>query len=175
MYSVVGCNGCSALWVVEGRPETTKCPRCGKTRQFSKLKQFVTTDDVDHAREVRASMLASRQGHGEAFAELDSVAEMEARLDEAGVSDEEYLERAGLDTDEVASAADRAEQGSGSGSRSRKQVVEDAVADLDAPTEAEVVDYAVDHGVPADDARQLLAKLVRAGAVSESGGRYREL
>ncbi|MFC7167533.1 DUF5817 domain-containing protein [Halospeciosus flavus] len=175
MYSVVGCSDCDALWVVDGRPETTKCPRCGKTEQFATRKQFVTTDDRDHAREVRASMLAARQGHGDAFAALDSVAEMETYLDDVGVSDDEYLERSGLDTDEVNEAGDRLDSGAGSGSRSRKEVVTDALDELDGPTEADVVDYATDHGVPAEYARKALEKLVRAGEASESGGRYRRL
>src|SRR6056297_2742917 len=77
MYAVVGCSDCQALKIVEGRPETTQCPRCGKRRTFEKLKKFVETDDEDHAREVRSSMLATRQGEGEAFAELDSFSEMD--------------------------------------------------------------------------------------------------
>jgi len=87
MYAVVGCTDCSALWLVEGRQQTAQCQRCGKTHQFEKLKKFVETDDEDHAREVRASMLANRQDHGEAFAEVDSFSELESQVDDAIVDD----------------------------------------------------------------------------------------
>lgn len=173
MYAVVGCSDCSALWVVDGRPETTQCPRCGSRKQFEKLKQFVTTEDVDHAREVRASMLATRSGHGDAFAKLDDFATMDEYVDEDVVSDDEYLENAGLDTDEVAAAGERAE--SQSTTVSRKERVERALKELDRPTEDEIVAYCEEHGVPGDYARDALEKLVRVGEASESQGRYRSL
>ena len=88
MYAVVGCSEWSARWVVEGRPETTQCPRCGGRRQHAKRRKFVETDDENHAREVRASMLANRQGHGDDFAELESFAEMDRRGEEAGGCEE---------------------------------------------------------------------------------------
>jgi len=90
-YAVVGCSDCNALWVVEGRPETTGCPRCEKRHQFGKLKQFVTTDDEDHAREVRASILANKAGHGDAFAEVDDFATLDDYVEDAGIGDDEYL------------------------------------------------------------------------------------
>ena len=175
MYAVVGCSDCSALWVVEGRPETTQCPRCGSRKQFEKLKQFVTTDDADHAREVRASMLATRSGHGDAFANLDDFATMDEYVDEDVVSDDEYLESAGIDTEEVEAAGERAAQSATTGSMSRRERVTRALDELDHPTEDEVVDYCADHGVPEDYTRNALEKLVRAGEVSESRGRYRSI
>lgn len=171
MYAVVGCGECSALWVVEGEPETTGCPRCGKRHQYAKLKRFVETDDEAHAREVRASMLASRRGEGEAFAALDSYEELGEHADDGVVDDDEYLSAAGLDADEVAAAGERA-TGGGS-SRSRRETVVDALRALDEPTAEEVVAYAAEHGVPAEYTREALAKLVRAGEASESRGRYR--
>jgi len=172
MYAVVGCSECSALWVVEGRPETTQCPRCGGRRQHAKRRKFVETDDEDHAREVRASMLANRQGQGDAFAELDSFAEMERQVADSGVDDETYLDAAGVDTDAVAAAGDRAGEGTGGGT-SRKETVLGALRAIEEPTEAEVVAYAEERGVPADYTRRALAKLVRAGQVTESRGTYR--
>lgn len=174
MYAVVGCSECSALWLVEGRQQTSECPRCGRRHQYDKLKKFVETDDEDHAREVRASMLANRQEHGEAFAELDTFAEMEHEVDDAGVGDDEYLEESGIDPDEVQQAAERAETGP-NGGRSRKETVLEALRTLDEPTEENVVEYAAEHGVPADYVRQSLTKLVRRGRVSESRGTYRLL
>jgi len=174
MYAVVGCSDCSALWVTEGRPETTQCPRCGTRRKHAKSRKFVETDDEAHAREVRASMLANRQGEGDAFAELDSYAEMERQVDDAGVDDETYLEDSGVDTDAVSAAAERVEQGATGGS-SRKETVTSALRELDEPTEDDVVAYAEKRGVPGSYTRKALTKLVRAGKASESRGQYRLL
>ena len=174
MYAVVGCSDCGALRVVEGRPERTQCGTCGASRKYAKLKKFLTTEDPDHAREARAALLAKRQGHEEAFAQLDSFAEMEAALEEAGVDDETYLSAAGVDPEAATAAGERATSGAGGG-RSRKETVEEALRTLDAPTEADVVAYAAERGVPADYVRKALTKLVRAGRASEDGGTYRLL
>lgn len=173
MYAVVGCGECSALWIVEGRPETSQCPRCGTTRKYEKRREFVTTDDENHAREVRSSMLATRQDMGDAFAGLDSFAEMESYVDDSGIDDETYLQQSGIDTDEVAAAAERKERGSGGGSRSRRETVEQALRTLDSPDEEAVVAYAGEQGVPAEYTRKVLQKLVRAGEATENSGQYR--
>ncbi|PSQ44573.1 replication protein H, partial [Halobacteriales archaeon SW_7_68_16] len=107
MYAVVGCRECQHLWIVADRPDTTSCPRCGHRRAFEKFRQFVTTEDEDHAREVRSSMLASRRDESEAFADLDSFAELDERVDDAVIDDEPLLERSGVDPDAVAAAGDR--------------------------------------------------------------------
>lgn len=172
MYAVVGCSECTMLWVVEGRPETSQCPRCGKTRQYSKRRKFVSTENEDHAREVRASILANRQGHGDDFAELDSFTEMEAQVDEVGPSDDEYLEQSGIDPDTVAEAGERAGRSSGK-SKSRKEIVRDALRELDDPTEDDVLAYADERGVPRDYVSKALTKLVRAGEATENRGVYR--
>ncbi|MFC6719329.1 DUF5817 domain-containing protein [Natrialbaceae archaeon GCM10025810] len=174
MYAVVGCSECSHLWLIEGRSETTQCPRCGTRRPYEKRKKFVETDDPDHAREVRASMLANRQGHGEAFAELDSFAELETRVDGGVISDEEYVAAAGLDAAELEATGERDPRGPVRDG-SKKDVVERALRELDSPTEEDVVAYAADRGVSAEYATKALEKLSRRGEVSESGGEYRRL
>ncbi len=174
MYAVVGCSECSHLWLLEGRSETTQCPRCGSRTAYEKRKKFVETDDVDHAREIRASMLASRQGESEAFAKVDSFGALEADVADGVVDDEEYLERSGLDVDEVDAAGDRDPRGS-SRSGSNKEIVERALAELDRPTEAEIVAYAGERGVSAEYVRNALEKLTRRGVVSESRGQFRLL
>ena len=171
MYAVVGCDECQALWIVEGRPDSSQCPRCGKTRKYEKRREFVTTDDEDHAREVRASMLAARQGQDDAFAELDSFAELDAQVDEAGIDDDTYLAESGIDPDAVADASEREP----SGSSSREETVRDALRELDEPAEDDVVAYVSERGVPEEYTRSALRKLVRAGEVSESRGVYRLL
>jgi hypothetical protein len=173
VYAVVGCSECSMLWVVEGRPETSQCPRCGKRRPYAKRRKFVSTENEDHAREVRASILANRSGHGEAFAELDSFAEMEDYVDDVGPDDEEYLEASGIDSDAVDEAGNRASESRSGASQSRRETVRTALRELDDPTEHDVVAYASERDVPADYTRKALRKLVRAGEATENRGVYR--
>jgi uncharacterized Zn finger protein (UPF0148 family) len=169
MFAVVGCNECSALWVVEGRPGSTGCPRCGKRHQFEKLKRFAETDTAEAAKEARSRML---QGRSDADVEVDDFATLETDAMASGMSDDEFLTASGLDVDEVNAAGERAES-SGSSSRSRKEIVRDAVDTQDRPTEAEVRAYATDHGVDPEYVDRALEKLRQRGEVSESGGRYR--
>lgn len=176
MYHVVGCSECSALRIVEGRPERSSCTRCGASKQFSKLKRFVSTEDVDHAREVRASMLANRQGEGEAFANVDSFADMEADVAEGVVDDDEFLERSGVDAAAAQEAADRADTGrASSGGPNKREAVLEALRALDEPTLDEVAASAAEHGVEREYVERALEKLERAGEVSRSGGTYRRL
>ena len=176
MYAVVGCSNCSMLWLLSDPQDanTAQCPRCGKTHQTKKLKRLFESDDRSAAQQARSALLAKKQGQSEAFADVDHVADLEARTDQPVVDDREYLEAAGLDTDEVAAAGDH----DSGGSRSRGEIVREAVesaGDDDQPTEAEIVDYAERQGVPAEKASELLIKLCRRGEASESGGRYRLL
>jgi adenylate kinase family enzyme len=173
MYAVVGCDECSALWIVEGRPDTSQCPRCSRTRNHEKRRKFVTTEDEDHAREVRSSMLAARQGHDELFAELDSFAELDDQVEAAGIDDETYLAESGVDTDEVEAAADRLD--STAGSTSREEVVREALRELEEPTEPAVVSYAKRHDVSSSYTERALQKLLETGEVSQSQGVYRLL
>lgn len=174
MYAVVGCGDCEALWIVEGAPETTGCPRCGKRHRFDRLRRFAETEDQDRARSARAALLAERSGHGDAFEELGGFGDLEAAAEDAGVTDEEYLGGAGIDVDAVEAAGERARTGSGGGA-SRPAVVRTALRELDAPTEPAVVEYAAERDVPPEVARALLERLVRTGEASEDRGRYRLL
>lgn len=168
MYAVVGCGDCGSFWVVGDRPETTTCPSCRKRHHFDNLKKFAETDDADAAREARSALLTGRSEH--APDELDSFAELESRAESGGMSDDEYLERAGLDAERVREAGERT-----TGSQSRMDVVREALAELDRPTEDEVIAYAGERDVPAEFTERTLEKLVRRGAVSEHRGRYRSL
>lgn len=174
MYTVVGCPDCGTLKIVDGRPETTRCPRCGRRSSFEKLRAFYRSDDLDAAREARARLLADRSDHGEAYADLGSFADLEAAADDAGMDDEEYLRRAGVDADATSAAGERAESGAG-GTSGRRETVLAALRDLDRPTEAEVIDRAGEAGVPADYVREVIEKLRRRGEVTETDGRYRLL
>jgi hypothetical protein len=177
MYAVVGCNSCGNVWLLSDPDDadSAQCSRCGKRHRTRKLRHLYRSDDREAAREVRAAILAEKRGEKASFDRLDSVAEMERRLDAAGIDDDDYLAGAGLDPDEVAAAGDRA-AGNGRGeSRGRSEIVRDAVREGDRPDEETVVSYATEHGVPAEAARDLLERLVRRGEVSEHHGRYRLL
>ncbi|WP_050049383.1 DUF5817 domain-containing protein [Halanaeroarchaeum sulfurireducens] len=173
MYAVVGCSDCGALWVVQGRPETTSCPRCGSRHRFGALEKFVTTDDEDHARDVRATMLADERGGDEAVEQLKPYAEMESDIDEVGPSDEEYLTASGVDPAAVEQAGERTTKQRRS--RSQREVVLDALDDLENPDEAGIVEYAAERGVPADYVRTALEKLLRRGEIAGGSDGYRLL
>ncbi|WP_435077317.1 DUF5817 domain-containing protein [Halococcus sp. AFM35] len=168
MYAVVGCGDCGSFWVVEGHPETTTCPSCRTRHRFESLKKFAETDAADAAREARTALLTGQSEH--APDELDSFAELESRAEASGMTDDEYLERAGLDAERVREAGERT-----TGSQSRMDVVREALTELDTPTEDDVVTYARERDVPADFTERTLEKLVRRGEVSEHRGRYRSL
>jgi hypothetical protein len=174
MYRLVGCTDCSALWIVADQPERTNCPRCDRSHQLSALRAFVETEDKDHAREVRASMLATRQDEDEAFAALDHVEEMEAQLDDAGVDDETYLADSGLDPEAVSDAAKQATESNRS-SQNRRQIVLSAVEELSTPTEEAIVSYATDRDVSASFVRTALEKFRRQGELTLDGETYRRL
>lgn len=171
MYAVVGCPDCEALWVVEGSPETSECPRCGRTRSHDARKRFYTTDEPDEAREARARLLAARQGYGDVYDDMDSFAEMADHLAAAGPDDDTYLAAAGIDPEAVAAAGETDRPASAS----RQAVVRAALRDLEEPTAEDVVSYAAERGLPEDYVETALAKLVRAGEITESGGTYRPL
>jgi hypothetical protein len=173
MYAVVGCRECGTYWLLADPDdaETATCPRCGRRHRTRKLRRFYESDDRDAARQARAALLADKHGESEAFADLPSVAELGRDVEGAGVDDDEYLEGSGLDAKEVAAAGDV----SSGASRSRDEVVRAAVREQDRPDEESVVAYAIDRGVPAEAARDLLERLTRRGEVSESRGRYRLL
>ena len=167
MYAVVGCSNCRALWVVEDHPETTRCPRCRTRHRFERLKAFAETDSADAAARARGELLAERADEG-GFVDPAAV-----DVDAVGMTEDAFLAASGLDTDEVATAGDRAD--GGQGSRSRRQVVLDALADLEAPTGDDLRTYAAEHGVEAEYVDRALAKLERSGEVTRADGVYRRL
>lgn len=173
MYAVVGCDECQALWIVEGRPATSQCPRCGKTRGYGKRRKFVRTEDEDHAREVRSSMLAARQGHDDAFADLETFAELEEQIDDAGIDDETYLASSGLDAEEIEDAGIQADRSGDD--KSKEEIVREALREIEDPTETDIVEYAKRRDVPASYTERALEKLTRSGDVTESRGIYRHL
>jgi hypothetical protein len=168
VYAVVGCSGCDALWVVDGRPETTSCPRCGTRHRFERLKRFAESGSEAEARAARAALLADRSDHSDGF---DPAAVADA--DPEVADDVAYLEAMGADPEAAREAGERAGHGPGGGSRDRRTIVLDAVDAADPPTRERIVERAAADGVPAERAGTLLDRLVREGAVSTSGDAYR--
>lgn len=168
MYSVVGCRDCHGLWIVDGRPETTRCRRCGKRHQFAKLRTFAETETAEAAARVRSSMLANRADDGE-FVDPEDI-----DVAAVGVDEDEFLSASGIDPSEVSAAGTRAETGTNR-SRSRKQVVLDGLDELDEPTETELKEYASAVGVSESYVERVLEKLRRAGELTRTNGGYRKL
>jgi DNA-directed RNA polymerase subunit RPC12/RpoP len=173
MYAVVGCSECSALWVLEGDPETSECPRCGSRRPREKRRVFHRCEDADEAREARGRLLAERQGEAEAFESVASFEDLEGAIDAAGPDDETYLAGSGLDPAAVEAAGERAT--AGRKGQSREETVRAALRELDAPDAAAVAAYCRDHGLDRGDAEAILEKLRRAGEVTRRDGGYRLL
>jgi len=171
MYAVVGCTKCQSLWVIEVGGDSATCPRCGKRHQTDRLRHFAEAEDADDAREARAALIANRQDAGDA---VPSFGELEASIGEDVVDDEELLEAAGIDPDEVAEAGERAVGGRG-GSRSRKEIVLDAFDVHDEPTEEDIRAYGEEHGVPVEYVDRALGKFERRGEIVETADGYRRL
>ncbi|MFB6133849.1 MAG: DUF5817 domain-containing protein [Halanaeroarchaeum sp.] len=173
VFAVVGCSECEALWIVKGRPETTQCPRCRTRHSFGALRQFVTTEDRDEARDARSALLARRQGESEAFESLDSFADLDAAATDAGPSDDEYLRRHGIDPDVLAESVDRGS--GGSRSASQRDVVLAAVDAIESADRDAIVQYGTARGMEEATVRSILERLVRAGELTVRDGVYRSL
>lgn len=72
-YAAVGCAGCGAVWIVDGEPATTACPRCRKRHRFGELRRFAESDDKDRVRDVRTSILADRSDGEGGFVSFGGV------------------------------------------------------------------------------------------------------
>ncbi|MFB6104045.1 MAG: DUF5817 domain-containing protein [Halobacteriaceae archaeon] len=164
MYAVVGCSSCAALWVVETDVETTGCPRCGTRHRFDRLKQFVTTEDAEAARQARTTMLADRADADDVPTDI-AAADVETPV----VDDAEYLAGSGIDPASVPTDDAAGEP------TDRRAIVTAAVRTVDEATEAAIVEYATDRGVDAEAARTVLGRLVREGEATERDGVYRLL
>lgn len=171
MYAVVGCRDCGAYWVVEGTPETTRCPRCATRHRFTALHRFAEAEDLTTAREARSRIIRERAGADDA--DIEDIAAMEDQIETAGLSDTEFLAASGIDPEATEEAGERAV--AGPARKSRREVLMDGLRALETPTEEALVAYAAEYDVPASYVRTALERLQRQGAVSESDGEYRLL
>ncbi len=168
MYTVVGCRNCQSLWTVEGRPETTQCPRCRTRHRFEKLRSFAETETSEAAARVRSSMLADRATEGE------FVDPREIDTDAVGMDDDEFLAASGVDPEAVSAAERRADE-STSRSRSRRQVVLDGLEELEDPTTTDLTEYAAAAGVEESYVERALEKLAQSGEITRTNDGYRKL
>lgn len=171
MYAVVGCTECQSLWVIEVGGDSATCPRCSKRHRTDRLRHFAETEEADDAREARAALVANRRDAGDT---APSFGDLEASIGEDVIDDEMQLEAAGIDPDAVAEAGERAAGGQGD-SRSRKEVVLDAIDAHDEPTAKEIRTYAEEHGVPDEYVDRALTKFERRGEVVQTAEGYRRL
>ena len=169
-YAVVGCSHCGTLWILDGGTETATCPGCGTRHTRSKLRSLVETDDVDRARTMRARLLADRTGATGSGTDLDSFVVDSDRTDTPVVDDDEYLGAAGLDAAAIAAATT-----SKSRKRSKQEIVFLAIEAVDDPTRDNIIDYTAKYGVPQDYTDRMLDRLIEAGSVTVSDGRFRVL
>ncbi len=169
MYVVVGCRACHALWVVDGRPETTQCPRCQIRHQFTSLTQFIETESRETAVQARSSMLAQRaDGHDVDPAAID--------LDTVGIDDASVLREAGFDPETITSAAEQATANSSSTSTpSRKETVLSAIETLENPTTEAITTYATSTDLSETDVARTLEKLRQTGDITKHNDTYRVL
>ncbi len=167
MYSVVGCSECNALWVVPNRPETTTCRRCGTRYTFTALTRFAETETREEARNARTRLLADRNDETTALDEFD---ERSVDISESVVNDDEHLEGVGIDLEDVAT-----KETDHSRHQSRREIVIEAIVDLDHPTGGDVIEYATDRGVPQSVVESILSKLRREGTIIRQDGTYRRL
>lgn len=138
------------------------------------LEKFVTTTEEDHARDVRASMLAARQGEEESFATVDDFASLGERAETDVLPDEEYLAASGIDPDPVEAAGERATQ-ENSTPLDRQTIVVEAIRSLDAPTAEDIIAVAGEGGVSEETTREVLDRLMGDGIATEQDGTYRLL
>jgi hypothetical protein len=169
MYSVVGCPDCGALKIVDGRPETTTCPRCGRRSTFRKLRAFYRSEDLAQAREVRGRIAADRSDADVDLPEIDP-----GDVEAAGMDDDAYLDARGVDAEAARTAGERTAGGSGGGS-SRRETVLSALRTLEEPDREAVVERAAAEGVPPEWTERALEKFRERGVVTETDGTYRLL
>lgn len=169
MYAVVGCRECRALWLVEGRPDTTRCPRCGTRRKFDRLRKLAETDDQVEARRARSALLSARQDDDASSTTNQSDQTTGNRQNQGRGPCQPPVEGT-AGSPRVGGTETTAHPPSGS---SRVDVIRTALRVLESPDEAAVVSYATDRGIDPDAAADVLRQLVRSGEVTRQENCYR--
>lgn len=168
MYEVVGCGSCGELWIRQGEAETATCPRCRKRHRVERLRTLGEAPNAETAREIRSNLLADRSHHGDFVA---GYAELEDETENAGISDEAYLEAHGVEHEKIIEAGMVSEQSP----QSTRDRLLDAIETLDAPTTEAIIEAMNAYDVTDNDVRELLDRLHREGAITRIGEAYRRL
>lgn len=168
MYAVVGCSECGSYWLLADpeTQDTARCQSCGTRHQTDRLKQFQTADTREAAAAARARLLADDQDEPLATATETAFDEP---TETAPIDDRDYLAAHGVDAEAVEQAGDV----SSGRSRSRDEILRDAVREHD--TREAILSAAVADGLDREAASDLLERLVRRGEATEAGGSYRLL
>lgn len=157
MYSVVGCSDCAHLWIVEGRPETTECRRCGARHDFRSRRRLAETEDPDQARELRSRLLAERANAGEGPADSFDVLE------------EEVADGVIRALEPIESVPDESKP------TDKRGIVLEAIEERAEPTRSAIREHGRDRGLASEEVDSVLEKLHRAGTVTREGDTYRRV
>lgn len=160
MFTVVICPDCQYIWIVDGRPNRTACPRCESSHEFPGLRHLEKTEDKVEARNVRAAFTAKLNGMKEEFEQATRERNI---LDEDVDSDlgpDDRLRERGIDPSEVEDAISE-----DTGSKSEKEIVVDAIETLDSPTVEEIIEHAGERGVGRSKVEKVLEKLRKRGEI----------
>lgn len=167
MFHVVVCSNCKYVWIVEGRPKTSQCGKCRKTRKFDLLKKYHKTENREEAKLARAFYHAQVKDQGEHFERALDRGVLEEDLD-AFLTENEYLEMQGVDSETVEGVVENL-LSSPEESKSEIQIIRDAFNDLEEPTFDEFLEYAEKNDLEEENAVLKLDGLVRSGVISDTG------
>lgn len=168
MYTIVVCPNCENVKIVKDRPKRTQCGRCKKRHKFRDLKHFYQCEDSDEARQARAVVLAQVNDREAEYERLSNQGVFDGEVERA-IDTDEYLEAKGIDVEEL-DVTDTEEK---QRSKSRKEIVKEALNTLDQPERADVLDYAADRDVPREKAEDILDRLRERGHLIESSNGLR--
>lgn len=158
MYTVVVCSNCRYVWIVQDRPKTSRCGKCRKRRKFKKLKKYHNTDDLEEAKLARAFYQSRVNNQAERFDRALERGILKEDL-EAFISDSEYLDQQGIDSEQVDDIVSNLLQ-SPEDPRSEVEIIKDALHTKDDPTISEFYTYVEERGISREKAILKLEKLL---------------
>lgn len=160
-YAVVACLNCEFVRVVDQTNKTSQCGRCGKQRKMQKLKKFVETNSQEKARLVASEIRAKQQNMEDSFREAYESGEMDMN-NYTGISGpNDWMKEAETEEKDA---------------RSDKQIILDAIEELDVASRENVVNKAVNDGVTESVVDKFLSRMRQQGDVIQTAEReYRVL
>lgn len=148
-YTVVSCNDCEDVWIVKDKPETSRCPNCGKTRKFKLLKKYKSVDSIDKARLIRAKVKATIAGNEDEFGKA-------------------------IDDGHIIAGDDAFSTGGSfmsSGSKSFEETVKEAIEEYG--TLSEIKEHCEEHGYGGSRAEEYIEKKKQQGEIIKQNGTLR--